>query len=122
MKVLKYCYIALIVIYIGIITLWSVRYPLSYRIVGIKPDIIEERSLTFQEYLAEGRTVEIRQWSSNILLYASVAILITSIILLRKKWFNPLVVVKIVVIVAGIIALILILVNGIHFIPGPPIR
>ena len=122
MIALKYIYIAIIVLYIGVIAAWCMRYPLSYKTVGVKPDLIEERSLTHQEYKALERAVKIRQWCSGILLYTSLLVFITSVFFLRNQWFEPVTIVKVVMITAGIIALILILVNGIHFIPGPPIR
>jgi hypothetical protein len=105
-----------------VVVVWSIRYPLSYKIVGVKPDLIEERSLTHQEYKALERAVTIRQCSSKMLLYTSLLVFLTSIFFLRNKWFHPLILVKAVMTVAGIIAFFLILVNGIGFIPGSPIR
>jgi hypothetical protein len=122
MIALKYIYIVIIVLYIGVIAAWCMRYPLSYRTVGVKPDLIEERSLTHQEYKALERAVKIRQWCSKMLLYASLLVFVTSIFFLRNQWFEPVTIVKVIMIAAGIIALLLIIVNGIHFIPGPPIR
>lgn len=122
MIIAKYIYIALIVLYIGMIAVWCMRYPISYKIVGVKPDLIEERSLTHQEYKELEKATKIRQWCSKVFLYSSLFVFIISILFLRNHWFEPAIIVKVVMIVAGIIALILILVNGIHFIPGPPIR
>lgn len=122
MIALKYIYIVIIVLYIGVIAAWCMRYPLSYRTVGVKPDLIEERSLTHQEYKAIERAVKIRQWCSKMLLYASLLVFVTSIFFLRNQWFEPVTIVKVIMIAAGIIALLLIIVNGIHFIPGTPIR
>lgn len=119
---LKYIYIVIIVLYIGVIAAWCMRYPLSYRTVGVKPDLIEERSLTHKEYKALERAVKIRQWCSKMLLYASLLVFLTSIFFLRNQWFEPVTIVKVIMIAAGIIALLLIIVNSIHFIPGPPIR
>jgi hypothetical protein len=122
MRALKNIYIALVILYIGMIAAWCIRYPLSYEIVGVKPDLIEERSLTHQEYKILEKAVKIRQWSSKGLLYASLITAATSFVFLRKYWFEPVIIIKIVMIVAALIALILILVNGVHFVPGPPIR
>jgi hypothetical protein len=122
MMTLKYVYIGLVILYIGIIALWCMRYPLSYRIVGVKPNLIEERSLTHQEYKAQKKAVRIRQWCSQILFYASIVVLITSFLFLRNSWFAPIAIVKIVLVVSGIITFILMIVDKINFIPGPPIR
>ena len=118
----RYTYIVLVVLYIGVIGAWCMRYPLSHKIVGVQPNLIEERSLTHQEYKALEKVVTIRQWCSKILLYTSLVTFIISVFFLRKHWFEPVIVVKVVMIVAAIIALILILVSGIHFIAEPPIR
>ena len=101
---------------------WCTRYSISYKIVGIKPDLIEERSLTHQEYKGLQKATKIRQWCSKIFLYSSLIMFALSILFLLNHWFEPSIIVKAVIIVAGIIALILILVNGISFIPHPPIR
>ena len=122
MIALKYIFIVIVILYVGVIAAWCMRYPLSYKIVAVKPDLIEERSLTHQEYKALEKAVKIRQWCSKILFYTSLFVFITSVLFLRNQWFEPVSIVKAVMITAGIIALILILVNGIHFIPGPPIR
>jgi hypothetical protein len=98
------------------------RYSISYKIVGVKPDLIEERSLTHQEYKALEKATAIRKWSSKIFLYSSLFVVGISILFLRNHWFEPIVIVKVVMVVAGLITLLLILVNGISFIPGPPIR
>lgn len=120
--ILKYIYITLIVINIGIATAWCMRYSISYKIAGVKPDLIEERSLTHQEYKALEKATKIRQWCSKIFLYSSLFLFAISILFLRNHWFKPAIIIKVVMIVAGLIALILILANGISFISGPPIR
>lgn len=122
MITLKYIYIVLVVLYIGIIAAWGIRYPLSHKIVGVKPDLIEERSLTHQEYKALEKAVKIRQWCSKTLLYFSLLVFIVSFFFLRNEWFEPAIIVQIIMIVSGVIALMLILANGINFMPGPPIR
>lgn len=122
MIIAKYTYIALIALYIGMIAVWCMRYPISYKIVGVKPDLIEERSLTHQEYKGLEKATKIRQWCSKVFLYGSLLMFVISILFLRNHWYEPAIILKMVMIVTGIIALTLILVNGIHFIPGPPIR
>jgi len=122
MGILKYIYIGLIVLYTGMAAAWCMRYSISYKIVGVKPDLIEERSLTHQEYEGLQKAAKIRQWCSQGFLYSSLLMFALSILFLRNHWLEPAIIVKVVMIVAGIIALILILVNGIHFIPGPPMR
>ena len=122
MIALKYIYIVIIIVYVGVIAVWCIRYPLSHKIIGVRPNLIEERSLTHQEYKALERAIKIRQWCSKILLYTSLLVFIASIFFLRNQWFEPRSIVKVVMLTAGIIALILILINGIQFIPGSPIR
>jgi hypothetical protein len=122
MIVLKYIYVILVAFYICIIAVWCMRYSLSYKIVGVKSDLIEERSLTHEKHKAIQNSFEIRQSFSKILLYTSFFTFIASFFFLRNKWFKQVTVVKAIMISAGVIVLILMLVNGIHFIPSPPIR
>lgn len=120
--VIKIIYIISIVLYVGIIGIWCYRFPISYKIVGGNPNLIENRDLTNEEYDRIKSSYFVRQKISNILVFCSVLLCIGSYIIKRNHWFEPVIIIKVVMIVAAIIALILILINGIHFIPGPPIR
>lgn len=122
MIIAKYIYIALIVLYIGVAAAWIIRYPISYKIVGVKPDLIEERSLTHQEYKALQQATKIRKWCSKLFFYSSLFMTAISILFLRYHLFESTIIVKGIMIIAGLVALILLLVNGISFIAGPPIR
>jgi hypothetical protein len=120
---LKVLYIIIILIYVAIIGLWCYRFPISYKMTnGTYHDLVVDHDFTEAERDGVEKAYRIRQNISNILFFSSVVLSVISFTFLRNQWFQPVKIVKIVMIVAGIIALILILVNGIHFIPGPPIR
>ncbi len=108
--------------YVGMVVGWCYRFPISYKIVGGDPDLIENRDVTLVERDAIKKAYRIRLTISNILLYSSVLLSVGSYIILRNHLFEPSTVVKVIMVISGLIAIILILVNGIHFIPGSPIR
>ena len=119
---LKFVYIVVIVIYLLMIGTWCFRYQISYRMTtGIDPDLITH-NLTDQERENIDKAYRIRKTISNILLYSSVVVSVGSYIIMRNHWIDSRRVVKTAMVISGFIAIILILVNGIHFIPGPPIR
>lgn len=64
----------------------------------------------------------IRRIVSNTLMLSSVLVSVCSYIGLRKTWIRNKAIVKIVMYVSGFIAIALMLVNGLHFVPEPPIR
>ena len=119
---LKFVYIVVIISYLFIIGIWCYRYLISYRrTTGIDPDLITH-NLTDQERENINKAYRIRKTISNILLYSSVVLSVGSYIILRNHWIDSRGIVKTAMVISGFIAIILILVNGIHFIPGPPIR
>lgn len=122
MERLKIVYLILVFLYAGIIAAWFARYPISYRIIGVNPDVVEERSLTTTEEDALQDAVKIRQLISQVFFYASVVILVISFIIHRNQWFGPAWLLKIMMIISALFALMIWLAKNIHFIPGPPIR
>jgi magnesium-transporting ATPase (P-type) len=108
-------------LYLAIISVWCFRFPISYNIVGGDPDLIENRDLTNEEYSRLDEAYQIRSNVSNLLLYSSIFLCIGSY-LLRRHWIEHKRLLKTTMYLSGVIAVILILVQGIHFVPGPPIR
>lgn len=90
--------------------------------VGGDPDLITNRDLTMKERDRIDEAYRIRSNISNLLIYSSIAVSIISLIVLSKGKVQPRIIVKVALYVSAFIAVFLILINGIHFIPEPPIR
>jgi hypothetical protein len=119
----KIIYIIFIILYIGIISGWCYRFPISYKLTnGSYNDLVVDHDFKETERDGIKKAYQIRQTISNILLYCSVMLSVSSYIIFRNHSIDPRIVAKIIMITSGLIAIILILVNGIHFIPGPLIR
>lgn len=115
-------YIVLIVAYAIMFVSYFMKYEISYRIVKVRPEIVEQRSLTYEEYKGLKKAEIIRNRINFFMLLSSIIIAGVSAIVWYFNLFNPLIVIKIVFIISGLWAIILMIVNGIHFIPNPPIR
>src|SRR3989337_389909 len=110
---IKGIYIVIATLYLIIIGIWCYRYQISYRMTtGIDPDLITH-DLTSQERDNIDKAYRIRRAISHILLYSSAALSAGSYIILRSQWLKPRVIVKVVMVISGVIAIILTLVNGI---------
>jgi hypothetical protein len=113
----------ILILYIGIIGIWCYRFPISYKLTnGSSHDLIVDHDFTKQEREGVEKAYYIRRTLSNALIFSSILLSLCSYIGLHKKWIRNKAIVKVVMYVSGLIAIVLILVNGIHFIPGPPIR
>jgi hypothetical protein len=88
---------------------------------GIDPNLITH-DLTNEERESIEKAYGIRHAINNTLLYSSLIIAIGSYVALRLDWLKPRLLLKSVFIISAIVAIVLMLVSGIHFIPGPPIR
>ena len=121
MSSLKIIFLIIAVLYLGILISWCFRFPISNKIVGVNPNLIESRSLTHEESKRIDEAYLIRRKISNILLYCSV-LTFASIFIMKNYLRDWKIMVKILFYLSGIIAALLMLVNGIHFVPGPPIR
>jgi hypothetical protein len=88
---------------------------------GKDPNLITH-DFTNEERESVEKAYRIREAISATLLYSSVILALCSYIALRVGWMTPRSIVKSVFIISAIVAIVLILINGIHFIPGPPIR
>ncbi len=120
---LKILFISIVFIYVVIIGMWCCRFPISYKLTnGSYHNLVVYHDFTKAEREGVEKAYRIRKNISNILLLSSILLSLLSYATLRSHLFEPANFVKAIMIVSGIIALILILVNGIHFIPGPPIR
>src|SRR5215471_4103174 len=110
---MKYIYIVFVVLYLLIIVIWCYRYPISYKMTtGIDPKLIT-RDLTKDEYDGIEKAFYLRRWMSSILLYSSFFMTLSSYGILRTNLIMP----KTIMILSAIAAIILVIVNGIHFIP-----
>ena len=119
----KVGYLLVVFVYVAIIGLWCDRFPLSFRMTnGTNHALVLDHDFSNAERAGEEQAYRIRQTLSAILLLSSVLVFGGTYILLRMRRLQPRRMAKVVMIVAGIISCLLILVNGIHFIPGPPIR
>ena len=113
----------ILILYLGIISIWCYRFPISYRLTnGSNHDLVVDHDFTEQEREGVEKANYIRRIVSNTLMLSSVLVSVGSYIGLRKKWIRNEAIVKIVMYVSGFIAIALMLVNGLHFVPGPPIR
>lgn len=119
---LKFIYFVALFSYVVVLGTYLMKFEVSYRIVKVRPEIIETRSLSFQEYKALKRAETIRKAIINLTLIGSIVIALFSGILWYFKLFTPLIVPIIVVIISTLFALVLVIVNSIHFIPHSPIR
>lgn len=115
-------YIALIIAYAVMFVAYFFKYEISYRMVKVRPEIVMQRSLTQEEYKELKRAEIIRHRINFFMLLSSIIIAVVSAIFWYFNLFSPPAVVKIVFIISGLWAIILMVVNGIHFIPNPPIR
>jgi hypothetical protein len=121
--VLKIAFSITLILYIGIIGIWCYRFPISYKLTnGSYHDLVVDHDFTQQEREGLEEAYRIRQIVSNVLLFSSILVSVGSYICLRSKWIRTKTMLKIIMYISGFIALVLILINGIHFMPGPPIR
>jgi hypothetical protein len=109
--------------YVALITVWCCKFPISYKLTnGTYHKLVLDHDFTKQELKGIEKAYRIRVIISKVLLYSSIFAWVVSYICFQKKWIRNNALVKIVMYVSAIIAIVLMLVNGIHFIPGPPIR
>jgi hypothetical protein len=119
----KALYIVLVILYLVILGVWCYRFPISYKLTtGINSNLILiGRDLTFEERRATEEAFQIRTTISDVLLYSSLAVSIVSFLLIRTNSRRPKLI-KPIMILSIIIAVVLLLVEGVKFIPVPPIR
>jgi hypothetical protein len=121
--VLKIAFTISLILYVGVIGIWCYRFPISYKLTnGSNHDLVVDHDFTEQEREGLGKAYHIRQVVSNILILSSILVSVGSYIILHTKHVRAKTGLKIVMYASGIIAVVFIMVNGIHFIPGPPIR
>lgn len=118
----KIAYLCLAIGYIILIIVHLLSFEISYRIVGVRPQLLKERSLTFDEHKALERAQKIRNNISRGLLYFSIVIAIISAALWYFKPYPVGIFIKVMFFLGLFWALLLFVVNGIKFIPTPPIR
>ena len=119
---MKYFYIALVVFYFLNLAAFFLQFEISYLLCHVSPDVVNHRSLSFEEYKDLQQAYRIRLWIGNLTLIHSIVTLFVSAIVSRRSLFSPAFVPKAVLIVSGIFAIGLVLVRMVHFVPLPPIR
>lgn len=120
---LKIVFIIIFLLYAGVIGVWCFRFPISYKLSNeTYHALVVDHDFTDDEREDVEKAYRIRQVISNILLYSSMLLLVSSYTILRNHWIEPRIIVKVLLCVSGFITIVLMLVNGIHFIPEPPIR
>jgi len=106
--------------YLLIAAVYAFKFEISYRIVQVRPELVAVRSLTTKEASELDRAYHIRITISTIFIYFSVLVALFSYILLKNNFFKPVLLLKVALGISLFVALILIIANGISFIPGPP--
>jgi len=117
---IKVIYPIVLLLYVLIGIVYLSKFEISYRIVKVRPQLVEVRSLTQDEVKALDRAYIIRTTISTIFICSSILVALFSFILLKYSLFTPVLLLKIVFGVSLFSAVVLIIVNGINFIPGPP--
>ena len=113
----------ILMLYVVIIGIWFFRFPISYKLTnGSYHDLVVDHDFTEKEREGLDKAYQIRQTISNVLIFSSILVSASCYISVCTKWFKPTTILKIVMFISGFIAILLTPVNGIHFIPGPPIR
>jgi len=118
----KKTYILFIVIYCLCIIAYFCRYEISYRVINVTPQTIEQRDLTYQEHKALKKAISIRQKISSATLMFSAIVAVFSLLIWLIKPFYPIGLAKIIFFISFIVMLFLFIVNGVRFIPTAPIR
>jgi len=117
----KIFYVISILIYVIIGAMYCSKFEISYQIVKVRPELVEVRSLTQDEVKALHRAYTIRSMISIAFTWASILIALFSFILLKYNLFTPVLLLKIVLVISLSAALVLIITNGINFIPTGPL-
>jgi hypothetical protein len=110
------------VLYILTIVAHLFSFEISYRIVKVRPEIVKVRDLTYAEHKGLERAQRIRNNIGRALLYFSLVITIISGLIWYFKPYEPTTFVKVLFFVGLFWTILLKIVQGIHFIPLPPIR
>lgn len=118
---IKIAYITILLLYIITGIAFFLKAEISYRIVKIRPELVEIRSLTYAEYEALNSTDVIKSVISKTFMYSSIFVFLISAVLLRYKLFNPILLVKIVSGISLFISVLLVLIDSINFIPTGPL-
>jgi hypothetical protein len=114
-------YIVLIIAYAIIIVTFFAKFEISYRMVGVRPELVQQRTLTLEENTLLNKAEVIRHTISFLLLSFSVIMAIISAIIWYFHLYKPLIIPKLVLGISILWALLLIIVNGIHFVPTAPV-
>lgn len=121
-KAIKIFYLLISVAYLLTIAIYFLRFEISYRFVNARPEILKERSLTFEEHKGLEKAQKIRNNISTAFLWFSLFVAITSGLIWYFKPIDLTIFLKAVFFMSIFWTLLLKIAQGIHFIPTPPIR
>lgn len=119
---IKVLYCITISLYIVMAIGYFSRYEISYRMVKVRPELVETRDLTNAEHAALDRAFILRTAITNWFIFFSLIVALFSAAILYFHLFNPRWLLKVLLGVSLFWFVVLLLIKGIHFIPNPPIR
>ena len=112
---MKIIFIVLIVIYVLSIGLFMNKYEISYRVMGVNPNLVEERNLTNDEMKNILKAETFRIHFGTVMLIFSLLTMVASTIVLYFKLFDKVFLIKLLLIISIIMFLLLALAKSIHF-------
>ena len=115
-------YVILVILYALIFASFFFKKNLSYRIVGIKSEIVNgNRDLTLEEYEKVKKASKVNHYIYMVVLSFSFIMAIVSSAFLYFDLFVPSIIPKIILAISSFWFIVLVILNAIHFIPSSPI-
>lgn len=116
-------FIIALLMYAGIIAAWLLKFPISYKLSnGSFHELLVDHDFTSAERDGVAKAYRIRQTISAVLQIGSVVVFGGMYFLKRDQTGRIKTFAKWVMLIAALFAIVLTLVNGIHFIAPSPIR
>jgi hypothetical protein len=120
MKQVKYIFIGLMVVYILGIAVFFLKGEIAYKMVGVRPDVLQTRSLTREEYDALKESDSIILSIGKSFFAFSIFMSIVSYYAIDIQLFKPLIIIKIFYGICLFFSILLFFVYNVNFIsPGP---
>jgi hypothetical protein len=120
MKQVKYIFIGLVVVYILGIAVFFLKGEIAYKMVGVRPDVLQTRSLTREEYDALKESDSIILSIGKSFFAFSIFMSIVSYYAIDIQLFKPLIIIKIFYGICLFFSILLFFVYNVNFIsPGP---
>lgn len=113
---IKILFLILLFIYGLIIASYCFKFPISYKLTnGNDHELKIDHDFTEKEREDDKKSYLIRQLISNTLLYSSSFMFLFSYFISKRNLFKPLIILKIAMYISSFIAILLFLINGVHF-------